>query len=101
MVKSGQKDIELRLYDEKRQSVRVGDTLCFQNAANEREFLTATVVALHRFPSFEELYACLDLLRCGYTPETVRNAAATDMNAYYSPAQQARYGVVGIEIVLH
>ena len=54
---------------------------------------------LHRFDSFEELYGALPLLKCGYTPEDVGDAHPRDMEQYYSPKEQARYGVVGIEIV--
>ena len=56
------------------------------------------VIALHLFKNFGELYAALPLLRCGYTEETIGTAIPEDMNQYYSVEEQARYGVVGIEI---
>ena len=31
MIKSGVKSIELRLYDEKRQKIKIGDTIIFTN----------------------------------------------------------------------
>ncbi len=97
MIKSGQKTIELRLYDEKRQMIRVGDSVTFTNTA-DGETIRATVAGLHRFSSFGELYEALPLLSCGYTEETVAHASASDMDAYYSTEEQARYGVVGIEL---
>ncbi len=97
MIQSGKKTIELRLWDEKRQAIQIGDTLVFTNAQTG-ETVSAVVLKLHRFPSFEKLYESLPLLQCGYTEEDVKTAKATDMERYYSADQQARYGVVGIEI---
>lgn len=99
MIKSGQKTIELRLYDEKRQAIRVGDEIVFTNNTSG-ETLRAKVVKLHVFDNFNELYASLPLLQCGYTPEDVDTAAPADMEQYYSIEKQSKYGVVGIEIVL-
>ncbi len=99
MIKSGKKTIELRLYDEKRQLIQLGDRIIFTNTGTG-EVLTATVKALHRFSSFAELYKTLPLLKCGYTQEDIGTARASDMDDYYSAEQQAKYGVVGIEILL-
>lgn len=100
MIRSGRKTIELRLYDEKRQKIQVGDTLVFTHSDDAAQTLTATVTALHRFPDFGALYAALPLDRCGYLPEEIPTASPEDMNVYYSAEKQALYGVVGIEIAL-
>jgi len=97
MIQSGEKTIELRLYDEKRQKIRVGDTIRFTNTATG-EILTKTVRKLHRFDSFEALYGALPLLQCGYTPEDIHTAHPSDMEQYYSAEEQKQYGVVGIEL---
>ncbi len=100
MIKSGQKTIELRLYDEKRQLLSVGDVIRFVNAKDETDIIVTEVKALHIFESFEELYKHLSLLKCGYTEENVASALPSDMEKYYSEEAQSRYGVVGIEIGL-
>ncbi len=97
MIKSGEKTIELRLYDEKRQQLKTGDKILFTNIANG-ETLNTTVVKLHRFNSFKELYKSLPLLQCGYTKENIDKATPSDMEQYYSVEEQRKYGVVGIEI---
>ncbi len=97
MIKSGEKTIELRLYDEKRQKIQAGDTIVFTNNTTG-ETLTKTVVKLHQFNSFEELYDALPLLQCGYTAEDVDTASPTDMAQYYSAEEQDKFGVVGIEL---
>ena len=97
MIKSGQKTIELRLFDEKRQHIRVGDEIVFTNTESG-ETLRKTVAKLHRFDSFEELYRALPLLQCGYTAEDIDTAHPSDMEQYYSVEEQQKYGVVGIEL---
>ena len=65
-IKSGTKDIELRLLDEKRQLIQVGDFIEFENTEDSDCKMTVIVTKLHKFPSFDKLYDALPLLRCGY-----------------------------------
>lgn len=97
-IASGQKTIELRLWDEKRQKIKVGHELVFHLLDKPEQILTAKVLALHRFDSFAQLYEQLDLLACGYTADNIASAKPEDMARYYSAEQEARYGVVGIEL---
>lgn len=97
MIKSGEKTIELRLNDEKRQQVSVGDEIIFNNL-NSEEKIKAVVMRIHRFQNFTELYNALPLDKCGY--KVNEKADPSDMDIYYSKEQQALYGVVGIEIKL-
>ena len=96
-IKSGEKTIELRLFDEKRQQIKAGDTIVFTNTITG-ETLDVSVLKLHRFGSFEELYAALPLLKCGYTTEDIDTAQPSDMEQYYSVEEQKKYGVIGIEV---
>lgn len=94
-IKEGKKDIELRLYDEKRQKIKVGDEICFTNISTG-EKVYAKVKTLHLFDSFEKLYATLDKVRIGYTEDEV--ADFRDMEKYYPKEEQEKYKVVGIEV---
>ncbi len=96
-IAAGKKVIELRLNDEKRQKIRVGDRICFVCTEGEQACV-AMVKALHRFPSFEALYGALPLEACGYSAAEIPLASPRDMYAYYTPEAEAKYGVVGIEI---
>ena len=98
-IKSGAKTIELRLFDEKRQTIKEGDTIVFSNT-DTGETLYTTVLRLHCFDTFAALYQALPLLSCGYTKETIDSAHPSDMEQYYSAEDQQRYGVVGIELSL-
>lgn len=99
MIKAGNKTFELRLYDEKRQKIQPGDTLVFTHTQTG-ETLSATVLKLHIFRNFSELYQSLPLLQCGYTAENIQSAHPSDMDIYYPPEIQEKYGVVGIEICI-
>ena len=96
-IKSGEKTIELRLFDEKRQQIKVGDEIVFFDTATG-ETVTKKVAELHIFGSFDELYGALPLLKCGYTAEDIGDAKPSDMEEYYSAEEQRKYGVVGIEL---
>lgn len=99
MIRSGQKTIELRLNDEKRQKIKVGDSIEFtQTETGEKLF--AEVIAMHRFDSFAKLYQELPLMKCGYTEADIATAKPEDMNLYYTPEQQSKYGVLGVEITV-
>jgi ASC-1-like (ASCH) protein len=97
MIRSGETTIELRLYDEKRRRIAVGDTIVFTETETGEQ-MTVSVTALHIFPSFEKLYRALPLTKCGYTEAEQKTAGPDDMLAYYSAEQQRQYGVVGIEV---
>lgn len=98
MIASGRKIYELRLYDEKRRSIKAGDEIRFTRSRGGDDSINCLVVGLHLFPSFTELYASLPLLKCGYTEEDIATADPSDMDIYYSKEKQASYGVVAIEI---
>ena len=87
-IRLEQKNIEMRLYDEKRRQIAVGDTITLRC---EEEELTVRVIALHRFPDFAALYAALPHSKLGSTDPK-------DMERYYSQEEQRKYGVLGIEI---
>ena len=97
-IQNGIKTIELRLYDEKRRRIAVGDTLVFTCSDDTSQTCAAVVKDLHIFPDFVALYAALPLERCGYLPEELAIASPADMNVYYSAERQSKYGVVGIEL---
>ncbi len=97
-IAKGTKTIELRLYDEKRKKISVGDLIIFTNSSDDSAEIIAEVKALHIFDSFEELYSALPLDKCGYDTDNIANASAEDMSLYYTHEEQAEYGVVGIEV---
>lgn len=53
-IASGQKTIELRLYDEKRQSIQIGDQIRFTNSEDASKSTLCEVVQLHVFKDFRD-----------------------------------------------
>ena len=95
-IKNKTKTIEMRLFDEKRQQIKVGDTIKFLRRTNNSDVVLVKVLALHRFDSFHSLYSHFDKLALGYKPN--ETAKSTDMAQYYAEEEIKKYGVVGIEI---
>ena len=99
-IESGTKTVELRLYDNKRRLLDVGDDIIFIHLADDSERLAARVKALYRYASFEELFSDIAPEKCGFqNGETVEEAAAS-MQKYYSAKQIGLHGVLGIKIEL-
>lgn len=95
-ILNGEKTIELRLYDKKRQKISIGDTIIFTDKEDENLHITAEVVNIYKFGSFEELYKALPSEKCGY--KKGEKADPSDMEFYYPKEVQKHYGVIGIEI---
>ncbi|MFQ6752130.1 MAG: ASCH domain-containing protein [Clostridia bacterium] len=94
-IKSGNKTIEMRLFDEKRSKYCIDDILIFENRETS-EKLKTKIINLHRFDSFVELYAKFHKIMLGYSIN--ETADPKDMEIYYPIEEQEKYGVVGIEI---
>ncbi len=95
LLKSGQKKVELRLYDEKRQAIHVGDTIVFSDLSDASDCFTAHVVHLYLAENFSAL--CHQILPqwAGFSSQ---QELLDVLEEFYSPDQQRQYGVVGIEI---
>lgn len=91
-IESGEKTIELRLNDEKRRALKVGDEIEF-SCAGVGYTLIATVKELHRFTGFKELFAALSL-----DNGREKEADPDDMLKYYTEENIKKYGALGIEL---
>lgn len=97
-ILKGLKTIEMRLNDEKRQALKIGDIILFTNLLDGRQLKTE-VEDLLCFNNFSKLYGAVkDKSVLGY--EKNEMASASDMEKYYSLAEQEQFGVVGIKIKL-
>ena len=80
-IKSGYKTIEMRLYDEKRRLINDGYIIEFTNRETN-EKIGVSVIKLHLFNNFKELYKQFDKISLGYKDNDIANP--NDMNKYYS-----------------
>lgn len=94
-IKRGTKTIEMRLNDEKRQKLKVGDLIEFTNRETNEKIIVR-IKNLFKYDNFEELYKHFDKRELGYDDNDTMDYK--DMEEYYSKEEQNKYGVVGIEI---
>lgn len=66
LIKSGQKDIELRAYDEKRKKMKAGDKFLLFDAENPDEYIICEILNMHVAPDFESLFKKIDIKRSGF-----------------------------------
>ena len=99
IVLQGDKDVEVRVNDEKRRNLNVGDTLVFLKRDNEEEKLIAKVTNLVYFNSFLEITNYYDMKRI-YLEETTKDEYINLMKKFYSDEEVKEYGVVAIEFKL-
>lgn len=97
-IQKGTKTVELRLYDEKRARLNIGDYIVFTNLADTTR-LAVQITALYRFASFKDLFSDIDLRSCGFDAPLTACDAAKVMEKYYSREEISVYGVLGIRIV--
>ena len=98
LIADGRKKVEMRLNDEKRQRLNIGDLIVFSNAESKEE-LIVEVIDLRCFKSFDELYASYDKTIIGYQKSDIANP--DDMYKYYSKEQIDKYGALAIEIKVY
>ena len=91
---SGDKTIESRLYDAKRQKIQIGDRIIFTNRDNSEQTVTAEVVSLLRYATFRDLFSHNNPRKFGGdNVEWLEN----QISEFYSIEDQKIYGVIGIE----
>ena len=96
-IKGGTKRIELRLYDEKRQSIQLGDII--ECAKSDDEKFKAEVVGLLRYNSFADLFEDFDISILADSSMTKQELLEV-LGEFYSEEKQAEFGVIGIRIKL-
>lgn len=99
MIKNGTKKIEMRLCDEKRSKLLVGDTITFTNMVSD-EKLVVKVVSLNKYKDFTELYEHYNKVALGYNED--EEALPSDMEKYYNREDIIKYGTlaIGVEVIL-
>ena len=92
-IASGEKTIESRLYDEKRQAVQLGDIITFTNR-EKNQTVSVRVLGLLRYKTFHDLFSHNNLEKFG------GHKSAARLEHLYSVAEQNQHRVLGIEFEL-
>ena len=91
-VKKGEKKLEIRLFDEKRRKIRIGDIIEIYKLPENKETLTVKVIGLSRFNSFKDLFSALGKM--------VKPADKKILKKIYTKAKEKKYGVLVIHFKL-
>lgn len=99
VVLGGEKNVEIRVNDEKRRRLHVGDTLIFLRRPEEIDKIKATVTNLVYFGSFEDVVNNYEMKRM-YLENKSKEDYINLMKRFYSDEEVSQYGVVAIEFEL-
>jgi ASC-1-like (ASCH) protein len=94
-IKNKEKDIEVRLNDEKRRLINIGDIIEFEHV-DTKEIIKVEVINLYKFKTFKELFNKFDNKRIGFNDSD----DYTIMDQFYTKEEQEKYGALGIEVKL-
>ena len=98
LVANGEKTIEVRLFDEKRKGLAVGDIVAFINTENND--ITATrITSLTRFNNFDSCITNTGTKRVGFNGYSVEETIKK-YRTIYSSDDEERYGCLAIGIEL-
>lgn len=94
MIRGGTKTVEIRLDDEKRQLMKVGDCIEFISRENPEDTIKVEITNIDKFDSFKDAYDA-------YPPKLYGGESADEyecMYKYYSKEDEKKYGVLGIRL---
>lgn len=92
---NGKKKIEIRLNDEKRRLIKIGDEIRFFKEPNLIESFDTKVIDLFKYNSFEDMFKDFGieiLADKSMTKEELLNT----LEQFYTKEKQQKYGVLGI-----
>lgn len=98
-ILNGTKRIELRLNDEKRQTIKVGDTIKFLKEPNLDESFLVKVIELIKYNSFLEMFNDYDISILSDNSMS-KEELLNDLEKFYTKEKQQTYGVLGIRFEL-
>lgn len=98
-ILNGTKRIEIRLNDEKRQNIKLGDKIKFLKEPDLNESFEAKVIGLLRYNSFEEMFKDYDISILSDKSMTKEELISV-LEQFYTKEKQEKYGVLGIRIDL-
>jgi len=99
-IKEKRKIIEVRLFDEKRRKVVIGDKIEFSLIDNPEEKIIVKVKGLSRFKSFKDLYSSFHYSLFGHPHGTTLEEQLEDIFECYTKEDEEKYGCLAIHIQL-
>lgn len=98
-ILNGTKRIEIRLNDEKRKNIKLGDKIKFLKEPLLNESFEAEVICLLNYRSFEDLIRDYDTSILSDNTVSKEEVLST-LSKFYSREDEDKNGVLGIRIIL-
>lgn len=99
-VKNGTKRIELRLFDDKRKAILLGETIKFLKEPERKECIEVTVTGLLRYDNFNKLLKDFDVSILADS-SIAKEELLNDLENFYSKKEQEKLGVIGIRFEIN
>lgn len=96
-IKDEKKNIEVRLYDEKRREIKIGDTIEFRREPEQFDTVKAEVLGLLNYKTFADLANDFPASTFGHID---REDLLKSIFKFYTKEQEEKYTVLGIRIKL-
>lgn len=96
-IKSGNKQVEVRLFDEKRKNISLGDIIEFVILPKQENTLQVRVVELKNYSTFHELYKDIPFEEMGCEGWTMEKMLEGTYDIY-TPDQVLKWGALAIRI---
>ena len=94
-ISSGEKIIESRLFDEKRQQINIGDSIEFLQSDDFDNKIVKKVRALYRYGSFEEMFSDFP---AEYFGGDSKESLLEEIHRFYPAEEESQSGVIGIRM---
>ena len=99
-VELGKKTIEVRLLDEKRRLLKVGNVIRFRRRFNSTDFVDVQVVDLLKYNSFKDLFLNYGAKFYGLSINYSCEEFIKGCRKFYSIKKEREFGVLGIKFKL-
>lgn len=96
-ILNGTKRIEIRLNDEKRQSIKIGDKIKFLKEPELNEYFEVNVIGLLKYNCFNDLLNDFDVSVLADKSMSKEELINT-LEKFYPKEKQEKYGVLGIMV---
>ena len=98
-ILNGTKRIEIRLNDEKRKQIHIGDDILFLKEPELNESFTVKVIGLLRYNTFADMFKDFDISLLA-DKQMTKDELMLVIESFYPLEKQKEYGVLGIRIEL-
>ncbi|MCS1350827.1 ASCH domain-containing protein [Mechercharimyces sp. CAU 1602] len=96
-IKEGKKKVEVRLNDEKRRKIKVGDTIEFIKVPEQDETMQVEVIDLNIYATFQAMYEDIPFQELDCEDWTIQEMVDGTYEIY-SPEQEKECGTLAITI---